>query len=96
MSVTITNYISSDHEGVWALFQKTISENDGFVKNLSFHTDIQNILEVYDPFFVMRDGQTIIGMVGLKKISSDTPEIKRLQINLRATYFSYQSKRQFR
>lgn len=76
MTVTIKPYADSDYEEVWALHQRTIQENDGFVKELAFHSDFQNITAVYDGFFVLRAGGELAGMVGIK---SDG-EIKRLQV----------------
>jgi|GEM_PF-6677369 len=54
MTYTIRPFTPQDYDEVWALHQKTIRENDGFAKNLSFHADFQNIGTVYDEFFVLR------------------------------------------
>jgi len=78
----ITEYTSGDAEAVWDLHVKTIRANkDGYVQNLAFHEDVRDIPRFYQAFFVLRDGGKVIGMVGLKKISSDTFEIKRLQVD---------------
>ena len=63
------------------LAPKTIAANEGYVKNLAFHADVQHILNIYEIFYVMRDdNRSIIGMVGLKRINGDTLEVKRLQV----------------
>ncbi|MGE3770198.1 MAG: GNAT family N-acetyltransferase [Bdellovibrionales bacterium] len=80
---TITEYTPQDQDGVWALHMRTITENAGFVKNVSFHSDMKNIPKVYTAFFVIRDQQTIAGMVGLKQLSGNELEIKRLQVHPR-------------
>jgi ribosomal protein S18 acetylase RimI-like enzyme len=76
MTVTIEPYKAGDYEEVWALHLKTIAENDGFAKNLSFHSDFQNIPAVYDAFFVLRVDDALAGMIALKRDG----EIKRLQV----------------
>ncbi len=80
MSYVISQYISDDYEDVWTLHKRTVAENDGFVKNLSFHTDFQDIAGVYKAFFVLKDGAKVIGMIGLKHIDPETFEVKRLQV----------------
>ncbi len=84
MPFVIAEYVPEDYEEVWSLHQKTIQENDGFVKNLAFHSDFQNIPREYEAFFVLRDGEEIVGMVGVKRFDSRSFEIKRLQV--RASY----------
>jgi ribosomal protein S18 acetylase RimI-like enzyme len=76
----IQDYVPADYEEVWALHRRTISENDRFVKNFAFHMGFQNIPTVYRYLFVMRDEGKLMGMVGLKKLSNKTMEVKRLQI----------------
>ncbi|MDE2030195.1 MAG: GNAT family N-acetyltransferase [Alphaproteobacteria bacterium] len=80
MTPFIDNYVLEDYDEVWTLHRKTVSENDGFVKNLSFHTDLHDILNVYEAFFIMREAERLVGMVGLKRVDAKTLEIKRLQI----------------
>ncbi len=77
----IREYKPSDQEQVWALHVKTISENDGFTKNLSFHTDMKDIQNVYETFFVLEKNDKIIGMIAMKRVDAKTAEIKRLQVN---------------
>ncbi|MCB1537566.1 MAG: GNAT family N-acetyltransferase [Alphaproteobacteria bacterium] len=74
--MTIEPYIDADYPEVWALHLKTIAENDGFAKNLSFHSDFQNIPKIYDAFFVLRVDDVLAGMVAFKPDG----EIKRLQV----------------
>jgi len=78
--ISITEYAAADYEGVWALHQKTVRENDGFVKNLAFHTDFQNIPQTYERFYVARDDSEVVGMVALKRVDALTLEMKRLQV----------------
>lgn len=80
MFYPISHYTADDYEDVWALHQETVRSNGGFVKNLAFHTDIHDIPHVYKAFFVMHDGDRVVGMVGLKEIDPTTLEIKRLQV----------------
>jgi N-acetylglutamate synthase-like GNAT family acetyltransferase len=79
--LTIRKYKPADQEQVWALHVKTVSENDGFTKNLSFHTDMKDIQNVYETFFVLEKGDKIMGMIAMKKVDAKTAEIKRLQVN---------------
>lgn len=79
--MTIRKYKPADQEQVWALHVKTVSENDGFTKNLSFHTDMKDIQNVYETFFVLEKGDKIMGMIAMKKVDAKTAEIKRLQVN---------------
>lgn len=80
-AIKITTYTESDYEEVWALHRRTVSENEGYVKNLLFHSDFQNISETYEVFFVARDDNKIVGIVGLKRIDPLTLEVKRLQVS---------------
>jgi GNAT superfamily N-acetyltransferase len=80
MTWSVTHYTPDDYDGAWALHRKTIHENDGFVKNLSFHSDFRNISQTYEAFFVIRDDNRIVGMVGLKRIDDKVLEVKRLQV----------------
>lgn len=80
MPFAIKNYSQEDCDGVWELHQNTIRENDGFVKNLAFHSDVQDIANTYKAFFVMHEKGRVIGMVGLKQMDADTFEVKRLQV----------------
>ncbi|MBI1327221.1 MAG: GNAT family N-acetyltransferase [Alphaproteobacteria bacterium] len=81
MSFAITEYAEDDYDEVWALHLRTISENYGFVKNVSFHTDFQNIHNIYASFLVLKEDDKLAGMVALKKLSNTEGEIKRLQVN---------------
>lgn len=80
MTLMIAEYTPDDYDDVWALHLYTITHNDGFVKNISFHTDLHDIPNVYEVFFIGREDGALAGMVGLKKIDNETLEVKRLQI----------------
>ena len=62
--------------------KKQFKKNRGFVQNLAFHTDVKNIQDHYDAFFILEKKQEIIGMGGLKTHTPTKIEIKRLQINI--------------
>jgi hypothetical protein len=62
MAVQIEKYHPSDYEAVWDLHQKTIKENAGFVKNLSFHTSITTTIG-YQANFIHRDADEALDAV---------------------------------
>lgn len=81
MSFTIKQYSPHDYDDAWALHLTTIRENEGFVKDPEYHTDFQDIPNYYEAFFIMRDNQNLVGMVGLKRVSPHEGEVKRLQVD---------------
>ena len=79
--LTIIPYEDSYANDVWNLHLHIVTTHEGFLKNLDFYKDVQEVDKHYKYFFLLKDGNRVIGMVGLKEIDNETIEIKRLQVH---------------
>lgn len=83
--VQLRQYNSSDQDAVLRLHINGLNQTSSFVDNLKYDQDLLNIKDTYlnngGEFFVASLNNRIVGIGALKKIDSQTAEIKRMRVN---------------
>ncbi len=75
----IDQYRPTDDAHVFTLVSKILKEYK-FEFNPTLDSDLSRIKEEYDLFYVVRVGGQIVGCVGVKQLSSQIAELKRLYL----------------
>ena len=84
--VIIRQYQDSDKNVVWQLHVDGLDQTGSFIFNPALDSDFENIRGIYinndGEFFVASLDDTVIGMGALRKIDSNTAEIKRMRVSI--------------
>lgn len=83
--VTLRQYRDSDKDAVWRLHVAGLNQTGSFIFNQKLDGDFKDIEGIYmdngGEFFVASLNEEIAGMGALRKINSDTAEIKRIRVD---------------
>ncbi len=82
-TIKIDIYDSGDKKGLIALVTAVLAEYN-FKFDQKLDSDVYNIKEVYinggGLFFIAKDGEKVVGCVGVRKISVDLAELRRIYL----------------